>query len=290
MTAILSHVKNYLKWYVLSFLIFLSLLFWSVIIHENRNGILTVAFLNIGQGSATFIESPTGVQVIIDGGPNKTLMREISSVLPWYDKHIDMLIVTNPDKDHYEGFIPILDRFTVDVFMESGTITKVEAFAILKQKISKKKIPDIVARRGQVIDIGGGAYIEILFPDRDVSGLSSNKGSIVARLVYGDTSLLFQGDSPKAMENYLVSLGKEILDSDMIGVGHHGSKTSSGEEYIKAVSPKYAIISSGKGNSYGHPHQETLDTLNKNKVQILRTDEIGRITFQSDGKEFVLKK
>lgn len=287
---ILLHLKKYSKWYILLGLSICSVILWSVVVHEQRNGVLTVAFLDIGQGNATFIESPTGTQVIIDGGPNKNLMREVPSVIPWYDRNIDMLIVSHPDKDHYEGFISLLDRYSVDVFMEPGISDTSGEYNFLKQKIISNKIPVVLARRGQIIDIGGGAYIEILFPDRDVYGLETNNASIVSRLVYGNTSFLIQGDSPQTIENYLVALDKDILDSDVIEVGHHGSKTSSSEIYIEAVSPQYAIISVGKDNTYGHPNKEILDILNKDKVKVLRTDELGRITFQSDGKEFVLKK
>jgi competence protein ComEC len=248
-----------------------------------------VVFLNVGQGNATFIESPTGTNVVIDGGPNKTLMREISAVMPWYDRHIDFLLVSHPDKDHYEGFFSLLDKYSTDVFMESGIKDVTDEYLSLKQKTVLKKIPNIIARRGQIIDIGGGAYIEILFPDRDVSELETNNGSIIARLVYGETSVIISGDAPKAMENYLISIDSQKIQSDIVVLGHHGAKTSTGEEYIKAVSPEYAIISVGKDNSYGHPNQETLDTLKKIKTTILATCEMGRITFQSDGKEFVLK-
>lgn len=287
---ILLHLKTYGKWYILFALSVCSVIVWSVVVHEQRNGVLSVSFLDIGQGNATFIESPTGTQVIIDGGPNKNLMREVPSVIPWYDRNIDMLIVSHPDKDHYEGFISLLDRYSVDVFMEPGISDTSGEYNFLKQKIISNKIPVVLARRGQIIDIGGGAYIEILFPDRDVFGLETNNASIVSRLVYGDTSLIIQGDSPQVIENYLVGLDKDILDSDIIEVGHHGSKTSSSEMYIEAVSPQYAVISVGKDNTYGHPNKETLDVLNKNKVEILRTDELGRITFKSDGDDFVLKK
>ena len=112
---------------------------------------------------------------------------------------------------------------------------------------------------------------------------------MITRLVYGDTSVLFQGDSPVAMEDYLVSLGAGKLKSTILLVGHHGSKTSTGENYVKSVLPKWAVISVGAGNTYGHPTQETLDTLNKYKVTTLATCAMGRITFNSDGKEFTLQ-
>jgi len=262
---------------------------WFAVIHEDRNGILTFAVLDVGQGDALFIESPTGTQVLVDGGPGKTLMREITAVMPWYDRHIDMLVVTNPDKDHYEGFIPLTGKYSIDVVVEPGTVSLTSEYAVLEKEIAVKKITKILARRGQIIDLGGGAYLQILFPDRDVSGLSSNNGSIVTRLVYGHTSVILQGDSTSNIENYLVTLGEGNLKSTILKAGHHGSRTSTSEEYVTAVSPLWTVISSGINNSYGHPHKETLDTLNKLKIPTLDTCNNGRIIFESDGKSFILK-
>ncbi len=289
MLRILSHIRAHLRWYVLGFLLLFSLTLWFVVIREDRNGVLTVSFLDIGQGDSIFIESPTGMQVLVDGGPNNNLMKEISKVLPWYDRHIDMLVVTNPDKDHYEGFISLLKRFKTDVVLEPGTTNKNSAYEFLENKIKDKKIPKILARRGQIIDLGGGAYIEVIFPDRDVSGLSPNDGSIVMKLVYGETSVLLQGDSTSNIEHYLLGLGEDKLTSTILKAGHHGSKTSSSEEYVKAVSPEWVVISAGTNNTYNHPNKEVLDILNKQKLVTLVTCSMGQINFESDGKGFMLK-
>ncbi len=292
---IFSHIYQYLRWYVLLGLAILSIVLYSVIIQESRHGFLTFAVLNIGQGDALFIESPTGTQVLVDGGPDKNLMKEISAVMPWYDRHIDMLVVTNPDKDHYEGFIPLMQKYSVDVVLEPGTTNKYSAYGVLEKEIADKKIPKILARRGQIVDLGGGAYLQILFPDRDVSGLSSNDGSIVMRLVYGDTSVMLQGDSTANVEHYLVGLDHltplraSSLKSTILKAGHHGSRTSTTEEYVTEVSPRWAVISSGANNSYGHPHKETLDTLSKLNIPAYDTCNNGDLIFQSDGKNFVLK-
>lgn len=289
MKRVLLHVQTHLRWYILLLLILLSIVLWSVILHESRHGVLTFSVLDIGQGDALYIESPTGTQVLVDGGPDRNLMREIRQVLPWYDRHIDMIVVTNPDLDHYSGFISFLDMYTVDVVLEPGTTNPNSAHQVLEEEITDKKIPKVIARRGQKVDLGGGAYLQILFPDRDISGLSSNDGSLVMRLIYGDTSVMLQGDSTAKIEQYLVSLNKGELQSTILKAGHHGSRTSTTEEYVKAVSPKWTVISSGENNSYGHPHKETLDTLAKLKISTLDTCNNGRITFISDGKEFVLR-
>lgn len=289
MRSVFSHIRGYFKWYFLLLVVLVSVILCFVVFREDRKGIMTVAFLNVGQGDSIFIESPTGVQVIVDGGPAKNLMKEIPHVLPFYDRHIDMIVVTNPDKDHYEGFIGFLKKYSVDVVLEPGTTNPSDTYATLESEIKNRNIPKVIALRGQVVDLGGGAYLEIIFPDRDISGLGANDGSLVMRLVYGDTSVMLQGDSTAKIEEYLVTLGGN-LDSNILKTGHHGSKTSTTESYVEAVSPEWAIISAGNGNSYGHPHQETLDTLNKEKVKILGTYDLGRIVFESDGKEFVLRK
>ena len=280
--------KNF-KWYFLLFLIIFSLLLWSVILREDKKGVLTFVVLDVGQGDALFIESPTGKQVIVDGGPNKALMREVSKVIPWYDRDVDMIVVTNPDRDHYEGFISLLKKYKVGALLEPGTFNENPAFAVLENEIKNKGVQKLLARSGQTIDLGGGAYLEILFPDRDVSGLSPNDGSIVMRLVYGETSVLLQGDSTSRIEEYLLNTASTTLDSTILKAGHHGSRTSNIESYVKAVSPLWTVISSGQDNSYGHPHKEVLDTMKNLGVPTLNTCNNGALFFESDGKIFTLK-
>lgn len=289
MTKILLNIKNNLKWFILICLFIFSVVLWSVAIRENHRGLLKIVFLNVGQGDSIFIESPTGIQVLIDGGANKVLMKEISKILPWYDRHIDMILITHPDKDHFEGFLSLLEKYKLDVAMDSNVESKNDSYNFLLDKLKNKNIPKINARKGEVIDLGGGAYLQIIFPDRDVSGVETNTASIVAKLIYGETSVLLTGDSPTTIEDYLISADSEVLDSDILKLGHHGSRTSTSERFLSAVSPDYAIISAGKDNSYGHPHREVLEILEKQKVPFLGTYDLGRITFVSDGTEFLKK-
>ena len=289
MKKIFTHIQAHLRWYVLLSLAFLAIVLWSIALQEDLHGVLKFEVLDIGQGDSLFIESPTGTQVLIDGGPDKNLMKEISGVMPWYDRHIDMLVVTNPDKDHYEGFIGLLDKYSVDVVLEPGTTNPFPAYGVLEKEIADKKIPRVLARRGQIVDLGDGAYLEILFPDRDVSDLSSNDGSIVMRLVYGDTSVALQGDSTAKIEHYLAGLDGANLKSTILKAGHHGSKTSSTEEYVAEVTPQWTVISSGLDNTYGHPHKETLDTMLKLNIPTYDTCNNGTLVFESDGNQFILK-
>ena len=267
---------------------------WYEVFFGQEKNTLEISFLNVGQGDAIYVEAPNGYQILIDGGPDESVLGELRRVMPFLDRSIDMLIVTNPDKDHMAGFIPILERFKVNTFVESGTKNTTETFKTLEDLKVKEGATLVTARRGMrfVLDDGRGIYLEVLFPDRDVSGVSRNDGSIVSKLVYGNTSVILQGDSPSSVENYLVSLDGErnFLDSDILKVGHHGSRTSTSENYVKEVTPLFAVISSGGGNSYGHPHKEVLETLQKENVKVLRTDTEGRISFYSDGLSWKLKK
>lgn len=288
--------------FLLSFFAFLSI---YIFLHEDRNGILTVAFLNVGQGDAIFIESPEGNQVLIDGGPGKSVLRELSAMMPFYDRSIDAVLATHADQDHVGGLPDVLNRYKVDLFFETGNPGPSASFEELERMVSEreqsKKIQKVLARKGMTLDLGGGTVLEIIFPDRDPSGLETNMSSIVARLVYGESEFLLTGDSPLAIENYLVELvnqgsplataqrGPLILQSDVLKAGHHGSKTSTSPAFVAAVAPKYGIISAGKDNKYGHPTAEVLETLSSAGAQILRTDRDGRIIFKSDGVNLELK-
>lgn len=259
---------------------------------EDRRGILTVAFLNIGQGDAIYIESPAGNQVLIDGGPGKSILRELSAMMPFYDRSIDVVLATHADQDHVGGLPDVLNKYKVGLFMETGVLGPSSSYEELERLTLEKSIEKVLARRDMSLDLGGGATLYILFPDRDMTGSDTNSSSIVAKLVLGESKFLLTGDSPKAIETYLLSLEDDHqgdLDSDVLKAGHHGSKTSTGEEFVEAVSPEYTVISAGKKNRYGHPHQEVLDILNKYKVKILRTDQAGRIIFKTDGEKLEVK-
>jgi len=249
--------------------------------------------LDVGQGDALFIESPTGTQILIDVGPPRKILSQLSRVMSPFDRTIDGIIITNPDTDHIGGFLDVLKIYKVDQVFEPGTLNDSKTFQNVKTEIKNKKISNILAKKGMRLDIGGGAVIDILFPDRDVFDWSTNDGSIIARLTYGETSIMLTGDSTSVTEKIVLEGNSETtLDSTILKVGHHGSRTSTSEAFVKAVSPEYAVISNGKDNNYGHPHPDTLDTLTSFGAKIFRTDLLGTIIMKSDGKneEFSFRK
>jgi competence protein ComEC len=274
-----------LKLGIFLFLVILNIAIWHTLSFSHQ--FLTVSFLNVGQGDGIYIKAPNKTELVIDGGPDQTLLSELGRVRPFFDRSIDMIIVTNPDKDHYAGFIDMLDRIDTTALLEPGTNSSTPTYYAFKQKVKAKQIKELVVKRGDVImlDEKNNIFLEVLFPDRDASDMPSNEGSLVMRLVYGQTCIMLQGDSVSDIEEYLLSIesSKDNMKCQILKAGHHGSRTSTSHKYVQAISPEFAIISSGKDNRYGHPHQEVLETLRNNNVSVLRIDQEGRITFLSDG-------
>ncbi len=273
----------------LLFLVWLMLCIWIAVAQVSTQGKLTVTFLNVGQGDAVFIETPSGVQALIDGGKNRAVIRELSRVMPLLDRSLDVVIGTHPDADHIGGLPYVLQRFQVTRIFKSSVEDKEGADSVALERAIMQEIEEgarvYVAQRGQVIELGDGVSIEILFPDRNVRAIETNTGSIVARLSYGATSFMLTGDSPKAIEEYLVLLDAEQLQSSVLKAGHHGSRTSSALSFVGFVAPEYAVFSRGCDNSYGHPHNESVALFARFGIDTLDTCIDGRITFESDGVE-----
>lgn len=273
----------------LALLFALTLGIWYAVLREDRAGLLIVSFLDVGQGDSIFIEAPSGRQVLVDGGLGSAVLRELSGETPWWDRSLDVVIPTHPDADHIGGLIDVLARYRVDMIVHSSVEGDTQTAAALVSAMNQEVAEQVVAMRGQIIDLGGGAYIEILFPDRLVPRVDTNTGSVVARVVYGDTAFMLTGDSPQAIENYLVQLGAEDLRSDVLKAGHHGSKTSSSDLFLGFVSPAYGIFSRGCTNSYGHPAPEIVARFARLEIPTLDTCEEGTITFVSNGQTVVRK-
>lgn len=262
---------------------------WWAVVSASTGGELRVTFLDVGQGDAIFVQSPSGVQVLIDGGKNRAVVRELSHVMPWFDRSIDVVLATHPDADHIGGLPDVLKRYDVSLIVQSSVKDEEGTDAAAFEKAAASEVETgaqrMIAERGQILDLGDGVRLEVLFPDRDVAGIETNTGSIVARLVYGDTSFMLTGDSPDNIEEYLITLDGGDLKSNVLKAGHHGSRTSSSRMFVGFVSPEYAIFSRGCENSYGHPHEEVVATFAQFGIPTFDTCEDGNVTFVSDGKK-----
>ncbi len=276
-----------MRFLLIGLLVFGNIFVWTL---PTPHG-LTVSFLNIGQGDSIFIEGPTGIQILVDAGPpDKSVLRELGSVMPFYDRSIDALVETHPDQDHIGGVPDVVGRYSVGKFLEPGIPNETKATVAAIAAIKKSGAKDIIARRGMRLILGGGAYADILFPDRDVSKIETNTGSIVMRVVYGETSFLLNGDSPQGIENYLVSLDGKALQSSVLKAGHHGSKNSSSTGFVKTVAPSYGVFSRGCDNKYGHPAPQVIELFKSLNIPTLDTCTDGRVTFVSNGRTLGIQK
>ncbi len=278
-----NRAREHIKEVVIGVLILSNLLVWLSVYQRRTGKDLHVYFLDVGQGDAIFIDSPSHGRVLIDGGKNRKVVSELGKILPFADKRIDVMIATHPDADHIGGLPEVVKRFNVGVIMEPGVESDNEFDDELDRRAEVKNVSQMLARRGQIINFGDGAVLTILFPDRDVSLWETNEASIVARLDYEESSFLFTGDSPIKIENILMGENKKALDVDVLKAGHHGSRTSTSLTFAEATSPEFAIISAGKDNTYGHPHKEVLNILERVGAVIKSTALSGTLKFESDG-------
>ncbi|MEZ4200194.1 MAG: ComEC/Rec2 family competence protein [Candidatus Paceibacterota bacterium] len=253
-------------------------------------GQLCVAFLDVGQGDAIFIQSPTGTQMLIDGGRGSAVLRELGAVMSARDRTIDYIVATHPDADHVGGLHDVLERYAIEHVIRTENESDTPVWHAVEEAIREEGARVTYARRGQRIDLGAGAVAEVFFPEGDMSESESNTASIILKLTYGEHSWLLTGDAPKGIEEYLVLTEGQHLKSTALKVGHHGSRTSTSELFLDEVEPQYAVISSGKDNQYGHPHVEVTDLLFNKHIETYSTAEVGRVTFWSDGTELLVKK
>lgn len=245
---------------------------------------LHVHFLDVGQGDAIYIRAPSGRDLLIDAGIGAAVLRRLAEAMPFYDRSIDVLLATHPDADHIGGIPHVLNRYGVGMFVEPGVESKNAVDDEIHRLLKEKGIERVLARRGMAIDLGGGAYFQVLFPEGDPAGMETNDASIVGVLRYGDTGFVLTGDSPSSVERMLVA-ASSTLRVDVLKAGHHGSKTSSAEVFVRAVAPRWTVISAGCDNRYGHPHKDVLDTFERLAVEVIGTCERGTIRFESDGRE-----
>ena len=171
----MKNAKQNLKSYLLVALFLANILIWFSVSAETRSGLLSVAFLDIGQGDAIFIEAPNGRQMLIDGGPGRSVLQALGEVMPFYDRSIDFVIETHPDRDHIGGLPPVFERYDVSYFLEPGVESDTGIDDELRKKVKEEGAVSLIARRGMVVHLSSEVTLTILYPDRDVAGFETNR-------------------------------------------------------------------------------------------------------------------
>lgn len=247
---------------------------------------LRVVFLDVGQGDAIWIAAPNGRELLIDAGPDQSIIEQLGREKNFFDRTIDMVLATHSDKDHIGGFPYLFDQFNIPLVIESEISSPTLIDKTFTNKIITEQSKQLIARSGEriILDPKHGVVIDILFPDQNTTGWETNEASVVVKVSYGKTSFLLTGDSTSDVEDHLVSIYADQLRANVLKLGHHGSKTSSGQNFLETIQPDIAIVSAGLGNKYGHPNVEVIERVESVNAQILETSTMGNIECRSDGQ------
>ena len=245
---------------------------------DTEGEVLKVSFLDVGQADSILINA-NNKYMLIDSGNNEDGEKLVTYLKSLGVEKFDYVVGTHAHEDHIGGMDNIIDSFDIGTFYMPDVITTTKTFEDVLDSLEKKNLNFDTPQIGSTFDLGK-AKIETIYVGKDSKNL--NDSSIILKLTYGNVSFLFTGDTESDVEKTL--LNKDI-ESDVLKVAHHGSNTSSSSAFLKKVNPKYAIISVGAGNSYGHPKSVILDRLEKLGTKIYRTDELGTIIVTTDGEK-----
>ncbi|MEK7680665.1 MAG: MBL fold metallo-hydrolase [Patescibacteria group bacterium] len=244
-----------------------------------------IIFFDIGQGDAALIQFNNGQKMLVDCGPDRKILSKLGRTLPFYDRTIDFLLVTHPDLDHYGGCADILRRYKINTIIINGK-EKFDSYFKIWDRAMRNEGAEIKIIKTAEEWLVASATLEFMVPDSsleaDAENAEGNNASIVFRLINEHKKYLFTGDIEEPLEKALIlkyclsASDCPKLKSDILKVGHHGSDSSSSEEFINAVSPSKAILSVGK-NKFGHPSLRVLRRFERAGVDSLRTDELGDI-------------
>ena len=278
----------------IALLLLLNIFTWQHVFVLAGPRYLKVEVLNVGQGDSIFIQTPAMRRILIDGGPDATVLSKLAKRLPFWEKSLDVIILTHPDQDHIMGLLSVLEKYHVGYIVWTGMVrdgANYDQWVTLLEKAKKRGSKIVIAKTGLRI-ASGGAVFDTLHPFETLEGRffdkTGNDAGIIEKLQYGRNSFLFTADVSSNVEQQMVDVGLPVV-SDVLKVGHHGSKYSSSELFLQAVNPTLAVISVGARNAYGHPTPEVLQRLQKSGIKILRTDQHGDMKFLSDGKNINIK-
>ena len=246
------------------------------------DGRLHVVFLDVGQGDAIFIQTPSGKQVLVDGGPSETaLLSQLGHHVPFWDRTLDVMLLTHPDSDHITGLVGVLERYKVSTVIYREMDHESEVYEYWLQLLTAEGATVYQGETGLRLALDEGLEMVVLHPGAELLD-EANNNSVVTQLSYGQVSLLLPGDIEAQVEEALVGARRDTpLQSTVLKAAHHGSCSSTTQEFLDAVSPEVVVISVGADNRFGHPCEEVLERLDS--FSVYRTDEQGAVEFITDG-------
>ena len=246
---------------------------------------LTFTVLDVGQGDSLLIQGPSSQQVLVDAGPDRSVLAKLGQYMPFYDHDIELVILTHPHLDHYGGLHEILNRYTVHRLYVTGVVEKSQGYQDLLKQAKEKEVQIEEVWRGKTVDIDPDIQLSIvapLTPLHDVTVTDLNESSIVAKLVYKQSTFLLTGDATDKVEKALIAT-KDDLSADVLKVSHHGSEYSTSDPWLDVVHPQVGVLSAGLHNKFGHPNERLLKRFEHRGIKMFRTDQDGDVIFKTDG-------
>ncbi len=262
--------------------------------YDYQNKKFEVVFFKVGQGDSALINLPGNNEILIDGGPDMTVLYKLGKYLPVYDRSIELMILTHPHDDHLLGLIDVLKRYQVKKIMFTGVKLDSTPYEAFIKDIQGIKVIKVGAGDLSKINLDESNFLEIIYPTESLAGKDVkdlNSSSIVVRLVTkSGENFLFTGDTQAVVEKEILDrFSANLLRAQVLKVAHHGSDTSSSEKFIQAVNPSYAIISVGE-NKFGQPALRVIRRLERARAKVLRTDEAGDVRFKMNKEGKIIKK
>lgn len=274
--------------------IFVIMMYQSVVFRDSK---LHVVFCNVGQGDAIYIRTPSGKDILVDGGPDDLILACLSNHMPFWDRTIDVVVLTHPHADHLEGLLEVLQRYTVRSFATERLENQTGGYKELQAILGLYKIPQQFVKAGGRFHLPDGVVLAIVGPTTaflertspgGIIGESAEFASVETVVSYGNFTVLLTGDS-QAVEIEEAVVKGYVGSIDVLHVPHHGSKTGLNTALLRKLNPTLAVISVGQQNKYGHPNPEIIKILESREIKIVRTDRDGEVEVVSDGKVWFIK-
>ncbi|MCL5433350.1 MAG: MBL fold metallo-hydrolase, partial [Patescibacteria group bacterium] len=260
-----------------------------------NDGNLRVVFCDVGQGDSIFIRTPKGQDILVDGGPSDSVLRCLSNNMPFYDRDLELVLLTHPHADHLAGLISVAENYTIKSFATQFSQGSGNLYNKLIKKLKEQNVSPELLSQNDKYTLDKSVTLKTEWPPKSLviskekstaDYFDQNESSLIELLEYGDFSVLLTGDAGLNAEK---SIAQNLGSIDILKVSHHGSKTGTDEEILQEFAPSVAVITVGKNNRYGLPYPKTIESLNNLKIKTLRTDQNGEIQIISDGQKWSIK-